>query len=208
MRDRTWPEPNDEADGAGLRVRPRLVRIAAAHPPWMGYAGRWGGARAGWVPGETDSPRGPAFQPQGRWSDPDAWARAARPCTRRDCDQLGECDERETAIAGFRRRSGCCWRFTGCGARGGGAARAGGGLSGSLVRPLSVYGCAVMGRVRLDEDAKRMYVMHLRPRVAGEPTAQAATRCPDTCQGVRIRGPSSVIATVNSKCAASEPSWE
>ncbi len=29
-----------------------------------------------------------------------------------------------------------------------------------------------------------------------------------SCQGVRIRGPSSVTATVNSKWAASEPSWE
>ena len=27
MRDRPWPDPNDEADGEGLRVRPRLVRI-------------------------------------------------------------------------------------------------------------------------------------------------------------------------------------
>src|SRR5436309_1292691 len=35
--------------------------------------------------------------------------------------------------------------------------------------------------------------------------AQAAlTWRPYSCQGVRIRGPSAVIATVNSKCAASE----
>ena len=36
----------------------------------------------------------------------------------------------------------------------------------------------------------------------------AATRARDACQGVRIRGPAAVIATVNSKWAASEPSWE
>jgi hypothetical protein len=30
----------------------------------------------------------------------------------------------------------------------------------------------------------------------------------DSCQGVRMRGPSAVMAIVNSKWAASEPSWE
>ena len=99
VRDRTFPDPNDEADGRGLRVRPRLVRVTADAPAWMRYPGRWGATRAGWVPGEMDSPRGPAFQPQGRWSDPDGWAAAARPCTGRDCDRRGECDGRETAIA-------------------------------------------------------------------------------------------------------------
>jgi hypothetical protein len=100
LRDRTWPDPNDEADGRGLRVRPRLVRITGTSPAWMRYPGRWGDSRARWIPGEMSSPRGPAFQPQGRWSDPDAWAAAARPCTRRDCDRRGECDGRETAMAG------------------------------------------------------------------------------------------------------------
>lgn len=33
----------------------------------------------------------PAFQEQGRWSDPDGWARQASPC-RADCDEVGECD--------------------------------------------------------------------------------------------------------------------
>jgi hypothetical protein len=100
VRDRTWPDPNDEADGRGLRVRPRLVRITDSDPAWMRYPGRWGGSRASWVPGEMSSPRGPAFQPQGRWSDPDGWAGRARPCTRGDCDRRGECDGRETALAG------------------------------------------------------------------------------------------------------------
>jgi hypothetical protein len=36
----------------------------------------------------------------------------------------------------------------------------------------------------------------------------AAARALDSCHGVRIRGPSAVTATVNSKWAASEPSWE
>ena len=39
--------------------------------------------------------------------------------------------------------------------------------------------------------------------------AQAAARpAPTSCHGVSTRGPSAVIAIVNSKCAASEPSWE
>ncbi|MGH2947738.1 MAG: hypothetical protein ACRDPC_16050, partial [Solirubrobacteraceae bacterium] len=60
----------------------------------------WGAARAGWVPGEEGSPRGPAFQPQGRWSDPEGWARRARACTFGRCDEAGECDGAETALAG------------------------------------------------------------------------------------------------------------
>jgi hypothetical protein len=98
VRDRTWPDPNDEADGHGRVVQPRLVRITATNPRWMRWPGRWGGARARWwVPGEQDSPFGPAFQRQGRWSDPDGWARAAR-SGRAGCDHLGECDWRETLL--------------------------------------------------------------------------------------------------------------
>ena len=100
VRDRTWPDPNDEADGRGRVVTPRLVRVDERSPRWMRWPGRWGGARARWWnPAEQDSPRGPAFQGQGRWSDPDAWARDARGC-RADCDELGECDWRENALGG------------------------------------------------------------------------------------------------------------
>ena len=95
VRDRMWPDPNDEADGRGAAVTPPTEPLGA----WADWPGRWGNARAGWVPGEMDSPRGPAFQPQGRWTDPDAWAAAARPCTFGGCDELGECDGRETALA-------------------------------------------------------------------------------------------------------------
>jgi hypothetical protein len=94
VRDRMWPDPNDEADGRGLRVTPRVEPVGA----WARWPGIWPahhGARAGWVPGEMDSPRSPAFQPGGRWSDPEGWARRARPCTFRRCDELGECDSRE-----------------------------------------------------------------------------------------------------------------
>jgi len=117
VRDRTWPDPNDEADGRGLRVRPRLVRITAASPPWMRYSGRWGASRAGWVPGEMSSPRGPAWQPQGRWSKPDAWAAGARPCTRVDCDRRGECDGRETAMSAAVAALGLAWALLFAGRR-------------------------------------------------------------------------------------------
>jgi len=36
-----WPDPNDEADGKGARVRPRVVRVTADSPPWMTYPGPW-----------------------------------------------------------------------------------------------------------------------------------------------------------------------
>jgi hypothetical protein len=94
VRDRTWPDPNDEADGRGAVVVPKVEPLGA----WSRWPGRWGPARASWIPGEMDSPRGPAFQPQGRWSEPDAWARAARPCTRDGCDEVGECDGRESTM--------------------------------------------------------------------------------------------------------------
>ena len=43
----------------------------------------------------------------------------------------------------------------------------------------------------------------------GPKKTYAAARPPfASCQGVRIRGPAAVIAIVNSKWAASDPSWE
>lgn len=70
--DRPFPDPNDEADGGGRRVRPALEHISAATPRWMGWPGRWGASEAGLAPGEQPSPRGPAFQPE-RWLDPSAF---------------------------------------------------------------------------------------------------------------------------------------
>jgi hypothetical protein len=99
-RDRFWPDPNDEADGRGRAVRAPLEAVSAHAPEWMRFAGPWGGARAGWVPGEESSPPGPAFQPQGRWSDPGGWARAARPCTRGRCARVGACDGAESGVWG------------------------------------------------------------------------------------------------------------
>jgi hypothetical protein len=62
-RDRFWPDPNDEADGRGLVVQPRLVQVTADSPPWMRYASPWGASRAHpLIPPEQDCPLGPAFQ--------------------------------------------------------------------------------------------------------------------------------------------------
>lgn len=95
VRDRMWPDPNDEADGRGRLVSPRLVVVSKDAPGWMRRSTPWGGSRAGWIPGEQDSPRGPVFQPD-RW-DPDAFAASAGPC-RAACDEVGECDGREKAL--------------------------------------------------------------------------------------------------------------
>lgn len=106
VRDRMFPDPNDEADGRGPASHPRLVRVTATSPRWMTYRGPWGGAHARWwVPGEQDSPPGPAFQQQGRWSDPDAWARAASSC-HADCDEVDECDASEKALGGGMAAAG------------------------------------------------------------------------------------------------------
>jgi len=78
-RDRTWPDPNDEAGGDGLRVAGRVEIVSADTPRWMAWPGRWGSSRAGIVPGESDSPRGPAFQGV-RWDDPAAFAASAHAC--------------------------------------------------------------------------------------------------------------------------------
>ena len=96
LRDRTFPDPNDEADGRGARVRPARVTITEDSPAWMKRREPWGGARAK-LPGVSDSPPGPAFQGV-RWDDPDAFARSASPCRAERCDERGECDGRETAM--------------------------------------------------------------------------------------------------------------
>jgi Vacuolar protein sorting-associated protein 62 len=94
-RDRTWPDPNDEADGHGPVVRPRLVVVTRVSPGWMTNARPWGPTRASPIPGEQDSPRGPAFQPD-RW-DANAFAAAAHPC-HAGCDHVNECDARENLV--------------------------------------------------------------------------------------------------------------
>jgi hypothetical protein len=95
-RDRTWPDPNDEADGRGVVTAPRLVPVSSDSPAWMRRSTPWGGSRGRWyVPPEQDSPLGPVFQPS-RW-DAVAFADSAHGC-RAACDEVGECDGREKAL--------------------------------------------------------------------------------------------------------------
>ena len=47
VRDRMWPDPNDEARGRGRVVRPQLVRVSADSPAWMNWLGRPLGRREG-----------------------------------------------------------------------------------------------------------------------------------------------------------------
>ena len=130
--------------------------------------GRWGASRAGWVPGEMDSPRGPAFQ-------------------RRALERSGRVGRGRAPVHAAGLRQARRVRR----ARDGDRGRAGRARTGLGVPLRPAADAAPGGRAG---------------RRAAE--AQAAARCPDSCQGVRIRGPSAVIATVNSKCAASEPSCE
>ena len=96
MRDRTWPDPNDEADGKGKMIRPQLVEISATDPRWMTYPGPWGPSRANrFIPGEQTSPKGPYFQPD-RWN-PETFAANAGPC-KADCNEVDECDDKETKL--------------------------------------------------------------------------------------------------------------
>lgn len=96
IRDRTWPDPNDHADGKGTLTRPELVEISATNPPWMSYEDPWGPSRANrFVPGEQTSPNGPSFQPD-RWN-PDTFAANAGDC-QADCTEIDECDSTETTL--------------------------------------------------------------------------------------------------------------
>jgi hypothetical protein len=96
VRDRMWPDPNDEADGRGSAVAGRLIEISERSPSWMTSSEPWGGSRARWwVPPEQGSPAGPAFQ-RDRW-DPEAFAAGARDC-QAGCDEVGECDAPEKAL--------------------------------------------------------------------------------------------------------------
>jgi hypothetical protein len=72
------------------------VRIGGGRRGWIRWPGRWGATRAGRLPGEQSSPRGPAFAPAGAWGDPAAWAAAAGSCKATLCNELGECDLEET----------------------------------------------------------------------------------------------------------------
>jgi hypothetical protein len=80
VADRPFPDPNDDADGAGRFTRPELWRAEDANDEWRTYSGRWGSSRADIVPGEQSSPPGPPFQESGAWQNPASYHASARPC--------------------------------------------------------------------------------------------------------------------------------
>jgi len=77
---RPWPDPDDESDGRGATVRPRVRPVGDDSPAWVRWPGRWGRSDGGAIPGEKASPRGPAFQVDGPWRDPDRYLGRARAC--------------------------------------------------------------------------------------------------------------------------------
>ena len=79
--DRPFPDPDDEADGDGRVVRQPVTVVTDDSPAWVRYPGRWGETEAGWVPGESPSPRGPKFQDHGAWRAPSSFhTQEARAC--------------------------------------------------------------------------------------------------------------------------------
>lgn len=79
--DRPFPDPDDEADGNGREVRPRVVEIDDEAPSWVASQGPWGDTEVGLVPGEQSSPVGPRFQEGGAWQQPASFDHdVGRPC--------------------------------------------------------------------------------------------------------------------------------
>ena len=79
--DRPWPDPNDEARGDGLRIRPALSVITDDRPSWVASRMQWGASRAAWWnPAEQSSPVGPRYQQGARWTAPAAFHAGARAC--------------------------------------------------------------------------------------------------------------------------------
>jgi hypothetical protein len=82
MKNRPWPDPNDELRADGRRVRPHVTVITDDQPAWVRSRAPWGPSRAAWWnPAEASSPLGPRFQDDGRWAAPAAWHSGARSCT-------------------------------------------------------------------------------------------------------------------------------
>ncbi len=164
VRDRMWPDPNDHADGRGLRVRPRLVRISARRAA-------------------VDAvPRPLGRRPRELGPGRDGLAARARLPARRPLERPGRLGPRRALVHARGLRPDR--RVRPAGDRAGRRRRRGRGAARADLRLAPLAPCA---------------------RAGG---GYAAARWPLRCQGFRIRGPSAVTATVNSKCAASEPSWE
>ena len=95
------PTPTTRPTAAAPCSAPGPMPVSADSPALDAPSRGAGAARAPAGSRPSSPPRrGPAFQAQGRWDDPDGFARAARPCTGRRCVAVGACDGPETALAG------------------------------------------------------------------------------------------------------------
>ena len=72
----------DMVNGDAPPVTPALTQLKSPTPAWLAWPGRWGGSRAGLIPGEADSPDGPSFKGQ-QWLDPMSWGARQRGCWER-----------------------------------------------------------------------------------------------------------------------------
>jgi hypothetical protein len=82
---------NDNNDAAGPSIRPSVIDVSGVNEPnWLNWPGHWGSSKATTlvdapligpvkIPGEADSPRGPAFQ-GAKWTNPSQFAAEADEC--------------------------------------------------------------------------------------------------------------------------------
>jgi len=69
------PDPDDNADGEGISGSPIIDEIRSDSPGWVAWPGKWGDTA-----GDAESPPGPAFQTEQKWTNPSAWANGLAAC--------------------------------------------------------------------------------------------------------------------------------
>ncbi|HEY5708252.1 MAG TPA: right-handed parallel beta-helix repeat-containing protein [Solirubrobacterales bacterium] len=77
----------DHVDGEGETATPSVENLGAS-PSWLSWEGHWGNTHAGFIPGEADSPTGPAFHDA--WTAPDEYAETADECFANLIEEEGE----------------------------------------------------------------------------------------------------------------------
>ena len=100
------PTPTTRPTAAAWSSARGWSRSPRLSPAWMRFASPVGrlARGVGWIPPEQTSPLGPGFQPD-RW-DAGGFAASAGSC-RASCNEVGECDGRETALSVAARLRGC-----------------------------------------------------------------------------------------------------
>lgn len=100
--------PDDNANGDGESAWPSLEAKFfgspssgfPASPPWLGWGGFWGATDyAG-----SHSPRGPAFQGDGKWSDPEQFSDDAIPCDTSGLREANRASAAKHRVSRHKRR--------------------------------------------------------------------------------------------------------